>query len=239
MDLQIVSHCWNYSRMLTYQLSSLVLRPPTELSVTMTVFHNEEDRRTCEVLKFFGAMEIPRVRWNWWNLDQPRLFRRAIGRNLAALENQADWVWFTDCDQIFRGCLDPLARQLQDCEAILVYPREVGCSDYQESDSPILKRLDEGPEVIDINVADFRPVRHEKAIGALQIVRGDVARRMGYCKDIPKFMKPQPRWKRTFEDVAFRKSLGTQGVPIDVPGLFRIEHRRKGRRLWFRATKRL
>ena len=42
-DLEIVSHCWGYANMLTYQLSSFVNYPPTKLNLTVTVFYAEED----------------------------------------------------------------------------------------------------------------------------------------------------------------------------------------------------
>ena len=74
MQLQIVSHCWNYSRLLTYQLSSLVLHPPRKLDVTMTVFYNEEDTRTCEVLEYFGQRDVPGVTWQWWHQKQGRTY---------------------------------------------------------------------------------------------------------------------------------------------------------------------
>lgn len=239
MHTEIVSHCWNYSRLLTYQLSSLVLYPPSETSVTMTVFYNEEDRRTCEVLKYFAGLKVPRVQWHWWRLDQPQLFRRAIGRNMAALASEADWIWFTDCDQVFhRGCLDTLARRLPSCRGPLAYPRCVGCTDHLDSDNPVFKKVDAGPAVVDIDPGDFRPVPQPRAIGALQITRGELVRRIGYCKDIPQFMRPAKQFGRTFEDVKFRKLLGTKGEPMDIPGVYRIEHQPKGRR-WFRPAKNL
>src|SRR5690554_1584678 len=53
LSLEVVSHCWNYAHLLVYQLSSLVLNPPRELDVTMTVFHAVEDERTVRLLEFF------------------------------------------------------------------------------------------------------------------------------------------------------------------------------------------
>src|SRR5690554_6264088 len=46
-NLEIVSHCWRYANFLTYQLSSLVLFPPHEMRVTMTVYHAREDEKTA------------------------------------------------------------------------------------------------------------------------------------------------------------------------------------------------
>ncbi len=229
MSLEIVCHCWNYSRLLTYQLSSLVLFPPKDVGVTMTVFHNEEDERTVQVLDYFRAISADNVSWNWRQLEKPLLFRRAIGRNMAALETKADWIFFTDCDQVFReGCIDSFT-QLMSIEAPLVYPRYVNCTTHIGADNPILEKADEGPAILDIDPADFQPVLHTRAIGGVQVARGDVVRQTGYCKDIPRFMKPARKFHRTREDVVFRRLLGTPGEPVDMPNIFRIEHKQKGR----------
>jgi len=128
LKIEIVSHCWNYSHLLARQLSSLVLFPPTRADVTMTVFYSEEDEATVRLLKTFGTREAPGVTWNWNALPKEQLFRRSIGRNKAALQTDADWVWFTDCDLMFRDdCLDVLVEQLQGRRDVLVYPRQERC----------------------------------------------------------------------------------------------------------------
>ena len=38
LDIEIVSHCWQYAHLLCYQLSSLVNHPPTRARVRMAVF---------------------------------------------------------------------------------------------------------------------------------------------------------------------------------------------------------
>jgi hypothetical protein len=232
MQLQIVSHCWNYSRLLTYQLSSLVLHPPEKLDVTMTVFYNDEDTRTCEVLEYFADREVPGVTWQWRHQEKGELFRRAIGRNLAALANEVDWLWFTDCDQVFHeGCLDALADLLaQHPDAKLLFPRMVACSSHLEQDDSLFDAVEAGPRIVDIDTQQFSPVEHFKAIGGLQIVPGEVARETGYCKDVARFMRPARRIVRELGDRTFRHALGTHGDPIELPGVYRIEHRQKGRR---------
>jgi len=65
LQLEVVSHCWNYSHFLVYQLSSLVLFPPHKLDVTMTVFYSPEDKKTAELLAFFKEQKVPGVTWNW------------------------------------------------------------------------------------------------------------------------------------------------------------------------------
>jgi hypothetical protein len=129
-----------------------------------------------------------------WPLPTEQLCRRTIGRNMAALATTADWVWFIDCDYIFgEGTLDALATVLPTVDADLVYPCVVGA----------------------------RAIT--KAIGGAQIVRGDVARRDGYCRDVPELHTPLQQWiHETPEDVRFRELLGTDGTPIYIPNLGRL-----------------
>jgi hypothetical protein len=114
LELEIVSHCWRYGHFLTYQLSSLVNHRTDKFDITMTVFHVADDEKVTPVLDYFGRMQVPGVTWNWHALPKEQLFRRSIGRNLAAKNTTADWIWFTDADILFHeGCLDTLADLLQ------------------------------------------------------------------------------------------------------------------------------
>ena len=110
LSLEIVSHCWQYSNMLTYQLSSFVNHPPKKLSLTVTVFYSIEDEGTVDTLAYFSKLSPKNVTWNWQPLANGKLFRRGIGRNMAALTTKSDWIWYADCDIIFHeNCLDSLA----------------------------------------------------------------------------------------------------------------------------------
>jgi hypothetical protein len=230
LSLEIVSHCWGYSHMLAYQLSSLVLYPPARLDVTMTVFHAAEDQETVALLEFFGARRVPGVTWNWQVLDKGRLFRRAVGRNLAARATTCDWVWFTDCDVVFHaGCLDGLANELQGRRDALVFPREERRSVLLEPSDEMLQAARNRPGVVDIDVTRFSPWQRGRATGPLQIAHGDVARACGYCASLRYYQKPSRRWAKAHEDRAFRWLLRTQGEPLDVPGVYRIRHASKGR----------
>jgi len=230
LGLEIVSHCWRYAHLLAYQLSSLVLYPPTKLAVTMTVFHAAEDAETGALLADFGARRVPNVTWNWRVLDRARLFRRGIGRNLAARATACDWIWFTDCDLLFRaGCLDALALALQGRRDALVYPREEAVSGLLEAGDPVLERGRTGPMPVDIDTTRFVREARDRATGPLQIAHGDVARACGYCEQLRVYQKPSPVWTKCTEDRAFRWLLGTQGVPVEVPGVYRIRHASKGR----------
>ncbi|MBU2870991.1 glycosyltransferase family 2 protein [Colwellia sp. E2M01] len=229
LSLELVSHCWQYSNMLVYQLSSFVNHPPKELTLTVTVFYSKEDEATQKTLDLFSNIEVPNVIWNWQATDKEKLFRRGIGRNAAALSTKADWVWFTDCDIIFHeNCLDSLAKQLQGKTDTLYFPKEIQVTDMLEEDDPLLQ-AEAQPQVVDINTDSFKSHARSKAIGPYQIVHGDVARAIGYCDNIRIFQTESDRWRKTYEDTAFRWLVGTDGTPISIDGVFQIRHIKKGR----------
>lgn len=240
LELEIVSHCWNYSHFLVYQLSSLVLFPPSRLSVRMTVFYSPEDQHTTTLLAYFAGLSVPNVRWNWQARPKEQLFRRAIGRNDAALATRADWVWFTDCDLLFReGCLDTLADCLQGRRDALLYPREERRTPLLESDNPMFTAGQREPRVLDIDAAQFKAEHPTRATGPLQIAHGDVCRAVGYCDALAAYQRPSERWCKAYEDRAFRWLLRSQGVPIDIPGVYRIRHISKGRYAGSKTSARL
>ncbi len=231
LDLEIVSHCWKYGRLLNYQLSSLVLHPPRNCRVTMTVFHCPEDSDTGHILDYFAGQRVTNVTWNWQPLEKERLFRRAIGRNQAALATRSDWIWFTDCDVTFQaGALDDLAAELCDHDAMLTFPQIHQVSEMLQPDDPIFTRAGQAPAILDLDLSRFEPERREKAVGGLQILRGDVARAVGYCANIGVYQRPATSFGNTWEDRTFRWLLGTHGEPLTTAGFYRIRHAPKGRK---------
>ena len=229
LKLEIVSHCWQYSNMLTYQLSSFVNNPPQKLSLKVTVFYAEEDAQTKATLDFFAGQKVPNVTWNWQALSKEKLFRRAIGRNMAALTTEADWVWYTDCDIIFHeNCLDSLAKALQGKTGALYYPRQEKTTSMLAESDPILQHRTQ-PQLVDIETDEFSLHSRDKAKGAFQIVNGDIARAIGYCDEMKAFQTEVHHWSKTYEDTVFRWLLRTRGEPIDVDGVCQIRHIRKGR----------
>lgn len=232
LTLEIVSHCWRYGHYLTYQLSSLVEYRTDKLDITMSVFHAAEDENVRRVLDFFEAIDVQGVTWNWRELPKEQLFRRSIGRNIAAKTTTADWIWYTDCDIIFHeGCLDALADELQGRDDVLVFPRFGLGTSLLTEDNEILTRGREGPAILTIPIEEFEPYLGErsKAKGPYQITHGDVARACGYCEDIGLYQKPADHWRKTYEDRAYRWLIGTQGTALEVPGACQIRHVVKGR----------
>lgn len=228
LSIELVSHCWNYSHLLEYQLGSLVAAPPRSVDVTMTVYHSPEDGRTVELLGLAGEHRVPGVTWNWRGLPREQLFRRSIGRNHAALATEADWIWFTDCDVLFtEGALDGLGVALQGRTEPLVFPAVERLTPLLTDDAV---RGEEPPALRDGSSSfEFVEVPVTRAKGPLQITHGDVARANGYCRDISAYQRPVSSFAKCHEDTAFRWLLGTAGSPIDVPGVARVRHLAKGR----------
>ena len=228
LSLELVSHCWNYSHLLECQLGSLVASPPAEVEVTMTVYFCREDGRTTRLLELAETERVPNLRWSWRALPKQQLFRRSIGRNHAALGTDADWIWFTDCDVLFGpDCLDGLGRALQGCTEPLVFPAVERLTNLLEEDElggsaePQLRLPPSDLEFVDVPVT--------RAKGPLQITHGDVARSMGYCRDLAVYQRPEPSFAKCREDTAFRWLLGTQGKAVQIPRVSRLRHLEKGR----------
>lgn len=228
VKLEIVSHCWQYAHLLAYQLSSLVNHPPQALTVTMTVFYCPDDVKTRQMLEFFASISVHNVQWNWRPLSREQLFRRGIGRNMIARTTTADWLWYADCDIIFhQGCLDSLAAQLQGRRDALLYPAHERITPMLADSDPMLH--EDRPRVIDIQGDHFELRAQPGARGAYQIVHGDIARACGYCEQLSYYQTPSDRWRKTYEDRAFRWLIRDQGQPIEVTAIHRIRHIQKGR----------
>ncbi len=231
ISIEIVSHCWNYANILTYQLSSLVLFPPKTASICMTVYYEESDERTKEVLRFFAGRRIENVRWNFCAIEKAYLLRRTIGRNLSALHTDADWVFFTDCDVLFREqALDLLAGKLKKSNDLLVFPRCHMVTDLLPDDDDIFTDYTKVGMLRDVEAHRFYVQERDRATGPFQITRGDAARLGGYCNAVTYYHRPVKHWRKCYDDRTFRWLLGTQGTPLDVPGFYRLRHATKGRK---------
>jgi len=230
-NLEIVTHCWRYSRLLCYQLSSLFIAPPESTHTIITVFFSADDDDTVQVLNWFQGQLVPdTIRLDFRPLDRPQLLRRSIGRNRAALSTIADVVWFTDCDYLFgMGCIDALCGQI-DGTTVLYFPRTVLVNTTHELGDAYIRRF-ETPAVLDVNERDFSPKTMRRAIGGIQIVPGDIARRYGYLPQSRKDQTPELGERMTdfASDVRYRKSLGMPGTAIDIPKVFRLRHSVAGR----------
>lgn len=229
LTLEIVSHCWRYSHLMIYNLSAYVNNPPLNIDVTVTVFYSAEDHATVKLLEYFGAISVPGITWNWQKITTAQLMRRAIGRNKAALQTQANWIWFIDCDLIFyKGCLDALNEVLQHRKDVLLFPNSENITALLDSENEVLQNTAK-QGLVDIDTALFHPNKINRAVGAYQITHGDIARACGYCNNISAYQTPENHWRKTYEDRTYRWLLGSQGVPVNIPEIYRIRHKEKGR----------
>ena len=233
MKLEIVVHCWRYSRVLAYQLSSLVLFPVKGVKVSVHVFYDKDDELTVNMLRYF-AERHPHV-FDLHRTWQPveRLKARCHGRNIAAHETDADVVWFTDADYIFReGCLDALSNiPIEDGR--LYFPRRVYLQNSKRMGADAALKVT-GPGLFSIDEDQYHRKKFAIPYGGLQIVSGNTARAVGYCDPNNarghevKCRKVQaPVYDNTFHcpgDVVFRRIMKHPdgSIPIELPNLYRI-----------------
>ena len=225
--LELVTHCWavrhpHFAQALCYQLSSLILDKPKLCDIAITVCNDPDDLLTTEVLSFF----MPQLQIKSLVLGAPKLGRRSIGRNYAAKWSTADIVWFVDVDYVFReGCLDRLANMSWPNDASIIYPRTIKIQkDFAIGDKSLIASK---PALCDVDPGDFVPHHYSRAIGGVQIVRGDFARQYGYLDGNVRWHKPVDKpFGDTREDVPYRKFCQRHGpmVAIDLPGVYRMRH---------------
>lgn len=232
--VEIVTHCWagrhrHYAQSLCYQLSSLFLDTPQRCHVTIRVCYVPDDVLTMEMIHWFIQNNRSRnicITGICGPIE--KIGRRAIGRNIAAKQTIADLVWFTDCDHVFLdGCLDRLAGMDWPDGASMIYPTPIQIHrDHATGD--MTTALVDRPKLISVNKAEFIPKHYNRAIGGVQIVQGDFARKHGYLDGDEKWQRPLNR--KTFVscrcDRAYRTRCLEHGsiVPVDLPGVYRIRH---------------
>jgi len=233
--VEIISHCYakelhHFAACLVYQTSSLVLDRPRLCDVCLTMCVCNEDERTMQVVEWakrklveFGHTYVV------CHLSQTEIGRRCIGRNEAAGFSKADIVWFADVDQVYRdGILDRLVSMHWPDAAVMVYPREIRIHKDHATGDKRTSAVDLNHlRVVDIDPAEFVVKRYRKAIGGVQIVRGDFARQYGY-------LDGNDRWQQTTnkpfgdfrDDIAYRRFCLQYGniVGVDLPGMYRIRH---------------
>lgn len=233
MKLQLVVHSWKYSRLLTYQLTSLVERAgdPYAPDLTATVFFSPADLDTRRVAEFFAGIKRPgNLHFDWQALAQPELTNRAIGRNLAAKATAADVVWFADADYVvLPGFWRAITEALPHVEQPLWYPRVVKGTTHPEGMAAIA-RAQGPPRLLAAPTDNLIDQEFRKAIGGIQFVKGRVCRERGYLDGQAKQLRPYTdgNWRANVEDARFRRGLGTPGQAVDMPGLLRIRHGERG-----------
>jgi len=228
VDVEIVSHCYSesdpcYAVFLDFQLSSILLNP-SSCKVQMTVCCTPSDERTQKVLEFFkNKLNLKII-----ELSVEKLGRRSVGRNMAAKQTEANFVWFADTDYLFGdNCLDTLVEYEWEKKRVLVYPRKVRFHKRHELGDSLVKQHDGTVGIFGVNEDEFVTKTNKMAWGGIQIARGDHVRKHGYLDGFQKFMKGAEKPFADFrDDVRFRKCCEKKGItlPLRIPNLYRLRH---------------
>lgn len=232
-DIEIVTHCWKYSRSLSYQLSGLILQPP-KCEVQLTVYWNQEDEATSRAITTLYPQLPVNVHLVPRHLNKPQLFRRAIGRNEACLQTLAKaCLILTDADYVWPGgAIDEVLANGVSQETAFTFPHHYWKQASHESGDQYLARQAE-PQALPLNPVDFEHCRIGKAIGGLQIYRADAARKFGYLNGT-KWLTPHrgEKFACCRCDRGWRGWITEKGHPpkdFDGGEPWRIRHSRKGR----------
>lgn len=241
MSIRIVTHCYaatlpQYAVFLRAQLSSLVLFP-TATQATIAVCCCPADARTLSVLSDFRS--IFKERLEEIHMPPEKLFRRAIGRNLAVFDCKDDIVWFTDVDHYFgSGCLDSLQTAWESIKfydapkkSVIagMWPKLLQIHKTHEMGDAFVKAHLNDRGLLPIDPSDFKETHYRSAIGGVQIVDGDYARTYGYLRNQKRWLRPvspEKPFPSFTDDVKFRKHA--EGVAparqIEMVGLYRLRH---------------
>jgi len=241
--VEIVSHCYaaelpQYAAMLVYQASSLVLHKPKHCRVCLSICVQREDQHgtvpsdpnVAKVLSWVKeTLKENSIQWTICYQRKVELGRRCIGRNHLALHSNADIVWFADVDQVYRdGVLDQLVEMPWPEQASMVFPRDIMIHrDWITGDERTFAVDLDDLHLVDVELSEFVAKRYKKAIGGVQIVRGDFARKYGYLDRNEKWQQPTEKPLGDFrDDIAYRRFCLDHGliVGVDLPGLFRLRH---------------
>ncbi len=237
VEIRIVTHCWagkyeQYSLALRWHLSSIWKWGVSKgYSILPCVVYNWEDKSTKRVITWFRRKLGLPIYDILLPLDQ--LGRRAIGRNIAAKQNDGDIVWFCDCDMFFFG--EDVFAEIENLISYfqsgytLIWPRVVHIAkDHYIGESLLKKSL--GFNYVLLEEEDrekFVCKTYDRAIGGVQIVSGNFAREWGYLDGTKWVSKGLENPFSDFkDDVAYRKfclSKG-KGKAVDIEGVYRLRH---------------
>jgi hypothetical protein len=220
--IEIVTHCFGerFATLLNYHLSSIVLNESQP--VTATVMFATNDKLTTKVLSYFGVIDRPWITWNFIHMPIQSLYQRPIGRDLAAKSSKADVIWFTDADYVFGdGCLNAVWVPQDDGIYRPEHEYRIARRLKMQMVGALLKNGDIEPSVVDIDRSQFILTDIRRAVGGVQIISGDTARKIGYLPDYKEWQKPLEKYNRD-DGSAFWRNLFTKFGTMAIPNVFRI-----------------
>jgi len=239
-SIEIVAHCYDppgssqYAEMARVQFASLYNFRPSWPVVYSLCYSpdNLPAQQTIDWIRGFYEREgtIYNLATKTVSLGEPDLFRRAIGRNFCAKRTISDVVWFTDIDYVFGpGAIDAACGQTTP-DTELVTPAEYQIHRDHETGDDDLRAM-RGAALPLVEPSHFVPRKGKTAIGGLQIVGGNTARRVGYL-DGTKWVQPVDAaagFRSCRCDRAFRKHNGFSTEYLTIPNVYRLRHTQDGR----------
>lgn len=236
MSITVVTHAWagkfpQYAAFLKYQIDSLTRcceECPTN-PIDLVICYCVDDDLVTGVVRNCMLAGVTEMHWTTIPLPLAELGRRCIGRNKAAKTSQADFVFFTDVDHLFTPeCFRQISWKFDEAgpNTVMIFPKEIKIHRLHSIGDYVTAHEDLPLDQI-LASENFIPKRYNRAIGGVQIVRGDFARKYGYLAD--------SGWEPTStpfgdfaDDIAFRRQCLGHGpiVPVELDGIYRLRHSR-------------
>lgn len=228
-DLRIICHAYArrlplYASMLRFQIASMIHHPP-KAKVMLSVFCCAEDHAVHQLMLEFMVAPDQEFTVECNVMPESMLFRRAIARHEASQQDVAAVLYYADADYCFGpGCLDAMAALGP--QAPLCIPEIVLRSRSREAGAMQMEiGKDERWPAIDPRL--YSPWRERRAIGGLQLIGADAAKRIGYLAGTVWHQPVDPALGFTDfkDDSAWRRSCGLgPGQKVPIPNLYRIRH---------------
>ena len=109
----------------------------------------------------------------------------------------------------------------------MIFPGQIQISKNWDIGDKATCELVRNPKLRSINKEDFAPKGYNRAIGGVQIVRGEFARAHGYLNDQDEWQTPVDVPFGSFkDDIAYRDFCREHGpiVKVELPGVYRLRH---------------
>ena len=239
-SIELVSHCFSGDKVPIYHLLAQLqfgslLRNPPSINTTISICYHPDDKLTTKIIDWFDYERrgIETLFLNRIPLPKEKLFRRAIGRNIAAKHSLADVIWFTDIDYLFTdsSTLRLAHHHCMNSKLNMVRPEVVNIHRSHGFGDVLIDRLkDEEPYIPKLDPDHFMPEKYKRTIGGIQIVQREAIRKEGYLDNTKwtRLVSTSRGFRQCMCDIPFRKQVGSSEA-VDIPGVYRIRHSRCGR----------
>lgn len=203
---------------------------PARYQFEVVVCWNGEDKATGTVLNWYSSV-LPKNH-TFFNMPMPitELGRRCIGRDRGAMLGEApDFTWFTDVDHCFYdGIFDNIVDYDWPDDVVMIFPETLMIhKDHKTGDIATKEVMQTEPKLCFLKINEFVPKLYHRAIGGVQIVKGEFAHQYGYLHEHPRWQKPCEIPFADFrDDVKYRNFCSSYGKikRITLPGVYRIRH---------------